>query len=137
MLYSLVLLLASYNLVTAQSNTVFPGPSPTNVTGFNTSQHLTTTITSLIPQASNHTSTLVLTLTLVTPSNLTVASNSTLNSTAANVTVPWNETDQNLPFSVDIDPAFGVLGAILIITGLPVAVLGGKNRWCVGTIDLS
>jgi hypothetical protein len=28
-----------------------------------------------------------------------------------------------------ITPAFGVLGAILIITGLPSAFWGHKNRW--------
>ncbi|KAI0257446.1 hypothetical protein BJV78DRAFT_1272441 [Lactifluus subvellereus] len=28
-----------------------------------------------------------------------------------------------------IDPAFGVLGAVLILTGLPSAFLGHKNRW--------
>lgn len=30
-----------------------------------------------------------------------------------------------------IDPAFGVLGAVLILTGLPSAFLGHKNRWSV------
>lgn len=32
--------------------------------------------------------------------------------------------------ATEISPAFGVLGAILILTGLPSAFWGHKNRWC-------
>ena len=42
---------------------------------------------------------------------------------------PWKEGDDWLPFNIKIDPAYGVLGALLIISGIPVAGLGGKNRW--------
>ncbi|WVQ96667.1 hypothetical protein IAU59_003773 [Kwoniella sp. CBS 9459] len=42
---------------------------------------------------------------------------------------PWEEGDSWVPFKIKIDPAYGVLGALLIISGIPVAVLGGKNRW--------
>ncbi|OCF43573.1 hypothetical protein I317_02591 [Kwoniella heveanensis CBS 569] len=42
---------------------------------------------------------------------------------------PWEEGDSWLPFKIRIDPAYGVLGALLIVSGIPVAVLGGKNRW--------
>ena len=34
-----------------------------------------------------------------------------------------------LPLHTVIDPAFGVLGAILILTGLPMAFYGHRNRW--------
>ncbi len=43
-----------------------------------------------------------------------------------NATVAWNETDQYLPFHVVIDPAYGTLGGLLIISGIPVALLAGR-----------
>ncbi|WRT67799.1 uncharacterized protein IL334_004773 [Kwoniella shivajii] len=48
---------------------------------------------------------------------------------------PWEEGDGFLPFKIKIDPAFGVLGGLLIISGIPVAVLGGKNRWSSNAIS--
>ncbi|TYJ58860.1 hypothetical protein B9479_000292 [Cryptococcus floricola] len=41
----------------------------------------------------------------------------------------WHEGDGWIPFHIVIDPAYGIAGAFLIITGIPVATLGGKNRW--------
>ncbi|WVQ72782.1 hypothetical protein IAR50_002342 [Cryptococcus sp. DSM 104548] len=41
----------------------------------------------------------------------------------------WHEGDSWIPFHIVIDPAYGIAGAFLIITGIPVATLGGKNRW--------
>ena len=35
-----------------------------------------------------------------------------------------------------IDPAFGVLGSVLILTGLPSAFLGHKNRWSVHPLSV-
>jgi hypothetical protein len=51
------------------------------------------------------------------------------NSTLTNTTEPWKEGDDWIPFNIRLDPAYGVLGALLILSGIPVAVLGGKNRW--------
>jgi hypothetical protein len=34
-----------------------------------------------------------------------------------------------VPFHIRIDPAYGTLGGLLLISGIPVAILGGKNRW--------
>ncbi|WVW84646.1 hypothetical protein I302_106680 [Kwoniella bestiolae CBS 10118] len=48
---------------------------------------------------------------------------------------PWVEGDGFIPFSIKIDPAFGVLGGLLILSGIPVAVLGGKNRWSSNAIS--
>lgn len=97
---------------------------------------VTTTITSLVagPTASQ-TATFVLTLTLdhtgqpnATAINNTIAQNndtSSINSTAQ----LWNDTLGYLPFTPHLDAAFGLGGAILLLTGIPVATLGGKNRW--------
>lgn len=41
----------------------------------------------------------------------------------------WNGTQEWLPFKIKIDAAYGVAGGFLILTGIPLAVLGGKNRW--------
>ena len=107
---------------------------------------LTITITSLIPQPSDHSSTSVLTLTLTLNStaltNQTILSNGTeilSNGTvlATNGSIigngttktTWHEGDAWIPFQIVIDPAYGIPGALLIISGLPVAMLGGKNRW--------
>lgn len=46
-------------------------------------------------------------------------------------TAPPTETSSPAPIrlSTDLDPGFGVLGALLILTGIPSAFLGHKNRW--------
>lgn len=49
-----------------------------------------------------------------------------------NGTLASNETASSiLPYDIKLDGAYGVLGGVLIVTGAPVCVLGGKNRWCV------
>jgi hypothetical protein len=59
-----------------------------------------------------------------------LSNNGTLaNGTMGNETTPWNDTLGYLPFTPQLDAAYGVGGALLIITGIPVATLGGKNRW--------
>lgn len=130
-----LLWLAAVGLVAAQS----PTPS---TSGNQTAAVVTTTITSLVtpsPSGTPSPTTLVLTLTLNNAAqiaNLSSTNGTSLNSTLSqngtltNATaVPWNSTDAWLPFKVVIDPAYGILGALLIISGVPVAALGGKNRW--------
>ena len=103
-----------------------------------TLQTITTTITSLVAGptgSSSATSFLTLTLTLNTSSPVnTTLGNGTIvnaNSTLADSTQsePWKEGDDWIPFHIKIDPAYGVLGALLILSGIPVAGLGGENRW--------
>ena len=52
-------------------------------------------------------------------------------SSTANATLSTSQgaSASALPLHTIIDPAFGVLGAILIITGLPMAFYGHRNRW--------
>jgi hypothetical protein len=99
---------------------------------------LTTTITSFLPQGSGQSSAVPLTLTLTLNSTSPQAINETIanatmsgNDTLANGTMEWQEGDDWIPFNIIIDPAYGVLGALLILSGIPLAVLGGKNRWYV------
>lgn len=51
-----------------------------------------------------------------------------------------NDNDSNnddMPLDIKITPAFGVIGAILIITGILVAVLGATSRWTSACIPSS
>ena len=36
-----------------------------------------------------------------------------------------------VPYAIKLDGAYGVAGAVLILTGIPINALGGKNRWYV------
>ncbi|KAF8511690.1 hypothetical protein JB92DRAFT_3083430 [Gautieria morchelliformis] len=51
----------------------------------------------------------------------------TANATANATATPTQSSGPVL--ETRVDPAFGVLGALLILTGLPSAFLGHKNRW--------
>jgi hypothetical protein len=43
---------------------------------------------------------------------------------------PYNGTlALGLPFAVKLDPAYGVAGGVLIVSGAFVGLFGGKNRW--------
>ncbi|KAJ6519711.1 hypothetical protein C8R45DRAFT_1048516 [Mycena sanguinolenta] len=53
---------------------------------------------------------------------------STSASASATVSPSASATPSNV-LATKLDPAFGVLGAVLIITGVPSAFFGHKNRW--------
>ncbi|KAH9022919.1 hypothetical protein EDB85DRAFT_2134636 [Lactarius pseudohatsudake] len=59
------------------------------------------------------------TLTIATTPTSTTNASASTSSPSASPTV----------LATKIDPAFGVLGTVLILTGLPSAFLGHKNRW--------
>ena len=137
-LWSLALcaLTSAQQSTSQQSTSARPSSTPNP-----THNVITTTITSIIPSASAHNATtniLTLTLTInttapdtnhtlsngtVIAANGTILSNGTANSTI------WHEGDDWIPFHIKIDPAYAVLGALFILSGIPVAILGGKNRW--------
>lgn len=48
-----------------------------------------------------------------------------------NGTETWNGTQPWLPFEIKVDGAYGVGGAVLLLSGGFVGVLGGKHRWYV------
>ncbi|EPQ32324.1 uncharacterized protein PFL1_00520 [Pseudozyma flocculosa PF-1] len=73
----------------------------------------------------------VTTLPPASSSAATVSASST-SSAAPSATAPAaaaSSTSQKLPLNTEIDPAFGVLGALLLITGLPMTFYGHRNRW--------
>lgn len=63
------------------------------------------------------------------PNGTTLYPNGT---SASNETIVSNV----LPYEIKLDVACGVMGGVLIVTGGPVAVLGGKNRWCASLLFL-
>lgn len=121
--------------VSAQSTTSSISSAPTSApsslsfTQTTTFATFTTTIHSgnrNIPIAT--TIPVVLTL-AVSPSPTSSSSSSTSaapNSTSSATSTP---TPQPIVLDTKIDGAFGVLGALLILTGIPNAFLGHKNRW--------
>ncbi|UZJ51441.1 hypothetical protein CBS101457_000761 [Exobasidium rhododendri] len=74
----------------------------------------TATVTSAIPTPTSSTS---------STSNLP---------TATSTTVP---SEQTLPLHTTIDPAFGILGALLILSGLALAFIGHRSRWLICLIS--
>ncbi|KAG1749886.1 uncharacterized protein EDB91DRAFT_1110207 [Suillus paluster] len=109
----------STNVTTATSGT----PSPTvsaNVTTFLTTSSYTLTTVS-------HSGNIATTITTVLPTVYNATS--TIQASAANSTSSASPTPTPIILATRISPAFGVLGAILIITGLPSAFWGHKNRW--------
>jgi hypothetical protein len=123
------LLVASFVVsVSAQSsNTAVPSTtaiSPNVTVIRETSSFTTTTVT------SSGTQTLVLVTVLPTVYNvtLTIATpTSSINASAS--TSSTSPSASPTVLATKIDPAFGVLGTVLILTGLPSAFLGHKNRW--------
>lgn len=91
--------------------------------------------TSLSVTSSSFTSTITTTSnSQATTITTVIATNVTLTPTASTTTASASETSASAtPIVLDtrIDPAYGVLGAVLIITGLPSAFWGHKNRWYV------
>ncbi|KAF8523049.1 hypothetical protein BU17DRAFT_44118 [Hysterangium stoloniferum] len=129
----LILFLA--NLVEAQSQ---PGSSTTLSNATSTTLNVTSIITSTpvatrtIVSAGNTLQSTsfvptTIVLTLAPPVTETPTSTTSDNATATGTTAPTESSGPTL--DTKVDPAFGVLGALLILTGLPSAFLGHKNRW--------
>ncbi|KAH9819041.1 hypothetical protein DFH28DRAFT_61748 [Melampsora americana] len=62
----------------------------------------------------------------VTSAATSIPSNSTNSTSSTNSTANDKET---LPLDTRLTAPFGILGAILIISGTPMAFWGGRNRW--------
>ncbi|KAJ7487482.1 hypothetical protein B0H11DRAFT_2013559 [Mycena galericulata] len=67
--------------------------------------------------------------TLVNVSVTITATPASSSSSASASPSPSASAVPNHVLSTTLDPAFGVLGAVLIITGVPSAFFGHKNRW--------
>lgn len=124
----LLLSLSLFFQVSAQSTnqtTASSSPSPTvsaNVTTFLTTSSYTLTSVS-------HSGNIATTITTVLPTVYNATSTIHANSSTPTSTSSSSPTPTPIVLATRITPAFGVLGAILIITGLPSAFWGHKNRW--------
>lgn len=103
------------------------GSTATASTSLTTSYATTTIVTTVpiglptgtTPHAFTSTSMLTTTVTTTVPVTFAVSA-----------TAPAaSPTQTQVLLDTHLDPAFGVLGAILILTGIPTAFLGHKNRW--------
>lgn len=108
---------ASLNSTITSSSTPTPTPS-SNLTTFLATSSYTTTVVS-----QSGSQNIPFTTVLPTVYNVT----STLPSPTASSSATPSPTP--IILATEITPAFGVLGAILILTGLPSAFWGHKNRW--------
>ncbi|OBZ78794.1 hypothetical protein A0H81_00852 [Grifola frondosa] len=118
---------------TSANSTVTPAPTSSNA-----SLSLTTSFATITTTLHSGTQNISLTTAIPIVFNVTVSRTQSTNATATNSTTSATSTSTSAsasatsdPIHLDtkIDPAFGVLGAILILTGIPSAFLGHKNRW--------
>ncbi|KAI0639700.1 hypothetical protein C8Q77DRAFT_1045482 [Trametes polyzona] len=126
---ALLILLAFLAPVLAQSsgNNTSPTPSRTDSVSLSLTTS-STTITTTIRSGNQNipTATVVPTVfnVTVTPTQSVASTTSSAEPSATSSAAPdYTKLDTHL------DPGFGVLGALLILTGLPSAFLGHKNRW--------
>ncbi|KAL5535599.1 hypothetical protein ACEPAF_3693 [Sanghuangporus sanghuang] len=123
-----LLAFVQFGLVTAQS-TSSNSSSASSATSASVSV-TTGNVTSTFTTTSNSQTSTGVTIIQVT-STLTPSATTGDNATASETASASASASASAGPSLDtkIDPGFGVLGAILIITGLPSAFWGHKNRW--------
>ncbi|KAN0066173.1 hypothetical protein ACQY0O_000267 [Thecaphora frezii] len=88
--------------------------------------------TNLASSASRSGSIYFIPLVTTLPPSSTVPSSTSItppSSTAAATSTPIPSAKTTLPLDTKLDPTFGVLGALLLITGLPMTFYGHRNRW--------
>ncbi|THH17410.1 hypothetical protein EW146_g3411 [Bondarzewia mesenterica] len=110
---------SSQRTSSSASVTVFQSTSSVTITSASHSGNTNIPIITAVPSIVNVTST-------ITPTSTT---NSSASSTSASATSSASATPSPIVLATKLDPAFGVLGALLILTGLPSAFFGHKNRW--------
>ena len=123
-----LLVYASLILSTAAQSTSPAASTPTDSANVTIIQETTSFTSTSIASSGSRTLAIVdvfpttfnVTLTIVpTPTSTVNASASASATSTASATI----------LETKIDPAFSVLGVVLILTGLPSAFLGHKNRW--------
>nr|GAT44096.1 predicted protein [Mycena chlorophos] len=112
-------------LAAAQSSSSQPTPSPSVSLSLSTSSY-TTLSRSGSRSVSEVVPTVVDVSVTIHPSSTTSASASSAVSASASASA---SAGPDTVLATKLDPAFGVLGAVLIITGVPSAFFGHKNRW--------
>lgn len=91
-----------------------------------TSLSLTTSFTTFATTIRSGNQNITVSTTLPLVYNVTVTANA---SAIASATANATATPTPITLDTRIDPAFGVLGALLILSGLPCVFWGHKNRW--------
>ncbi|KAH0838222.1 hypothetical protein J3R83DRAFT_6477 [Lanmaoa asiatica] len=114
---------APANSTTTTTTTNSSTPSPTSTISSNLTTFLATS--SYTTTSISHSGSQDIPFTTVVPTVFNVTS--TLPTPTASTSASPSPTP--IVLATEITPAFGVLGAILILTGLPSAFWGHKNRW--------
>jgi hypothetical protein len=125
-----------------------PTPSPTSIpTSYATYTSIfATTLTSgqHRPSGAPSSQSVFLTTATITSTFLPPSPSSTVSPSPSTVPSSTNATqpiepepkgEEGLPLHTIIDPAFGILGALLIISGLVLAFIGHRSRWLVCLIS--
>ncbi|KAF9076171.1 hypothetical protein BDP27DRAFT_1380265 [Rhodocollybia butyracea] len=122
--------LSLLGFVAAQSSSQSSTSSSTSTSPSNVSLSLTTATTTetKVTTTNNQASTFTTVLTTTFNVSLTATPTSS-SSTSTSASASASATADPNVLQTKLDPAFGVLGAILILTGLPSAFWGHKNRW--------
>lgn len=114
--------------VSAQSVNATSTPTPSlslSTTVFNSTSSYATT---RVSRSAGRSVSIVTVLPTVI--NVTSINTATISPTAsATVTASATPTPTPIRLDTKVDGAFGALGAVLILTGLPSAFWGHKNRW--------
>ncbi|KAG8963825.1 hypothetical protein FRC03_002509, partial [Tulasnella sp. 419] len=124
-----LLLIASYALGTVHAQDTTGGVASQSLTSSSfTFTDISTTVTTTLSPSNTRSRGTPTILTTAIRSSYALSQSPTTTASAANATQTSQEPE---PIHLDtkIDPAFGVLGALLILTGLPSAFWGHKNRW--------
>ncbi|KAI5123774.1 hypothetical protein M0805_000363 [Coniferiporia weirii] len=121
--------LVQLTLVCAQST---PAPASSNSSASSSTASPTVTTSNFTSTITSTSASRTSLITSVIQTTITLSPSPTSgNATATNSISTSSSSASATPFALDtkIDPGFGVLGAILIITGLPSTFWGHKNRW--------
>ncbi|KAL7285123.1 hypothetical protein ACG7TL_000215 [Trametes sanguinea] len=123
----LLSLLAPVALAQSRNSTsATQSPTPTNSASLSLTTSFTTVTTTIHSGNQNIPISTVIPVVFnvtVTPSASASSTSSAQPSATTSAAPDYSKLDTHL------DPGFGVLGALLILTGLPSAFLGHKNRW--------
>ncbi|KAJ3935449.1 MAG: hypothetical protein NXY57DRAFT_887907 [Lentinula lateritia] len=103
--------------------------SASSTSSASVSLSLTTATTTETTAVSSNNQISSFTTVVTTVFNVSVTATPTSASSTVSASASASATADPTVLQTRLDPAFGVLGAILILTGLPSAFWGHKNRW--------
>ncbi|KAJ3854093.1 hypothetical protein EV368DRAFT_63569 [Lentinula lateritia] len=103
--------------------------SASSTSSASVSLSLTTATTTETTAVSSNNQISSFTTVVTTVFNVSVTATPTSASSSVSASASASATADPTVLQTRLDPAFGVLGAILILTGLPSAFWGHKNRW--------